>query len=78
MVKIEKIPAYTYKELKKQVKKTRIILDLLESELEERSLEKQHDEVDCLDKHLDNAGVSLRSLVKLMSLLKSEKNTEGE
>ena len=76
MVKVEKIPTYSLKKLKKQVKKTREILALLEAELEERKLGKQHDEIDQLEDHLEHAGASLLSLAGLMDLLKGDDKQE--
>lgn len=75
MVKIEKIPTYSLKKLKKQVKKTRKVLALLEAELEERKVENQHEAIDNLEEHLDHAGASLLSIAGLMTLLKGEEKS---
>lgn len=76
MVKVEKIPTYSLNKLKKQVKKTRETLALLEAELEERKLENQHDAIDHLEDHLDHAGASLLSLTGLVAMLRGDKEAE--
>lgn len=72
MVKIEKIPGYSLKKLKKQVKKTKEVLALLETELEKRQIQNQHDEIDNLEEHLEQANSSIMSLGNIFSLLKSD------
>ena len=76
MVKVEKIPTYSLKKLKKQLKKTREVLALLEAELEERKLENQHEAIDHLEDHLEHAGASLLSLTGLVDILKGNDKKE--
>lgn len=55
-----------YGKLKKRVKKTRELLDELEAELEQRELERQHDEVDDLEEHMDAADSSILDLTGII------------
>ena len=58
----EDLKELSYKKLKKRVKKTRKLLDVLETELKKRKLDRQHDEVDHLEEHLDVADHSILNL----------------
>ncbi|NVJ97195.1 MAG: hypothetical protein HWE25_03525 [Alphaproteobacteria bacterium] len=55
-----------YGKLKKRVIKTRELLDDLEAELEKRELERQHDEVDDLEEHLNVADSSILDLTGII------------
>ncbi len=72
MVKTEKIPTYSLKKLRKQVRKTKETLILLETELEKRQLEQQHDEIEHLEVHLEQASSSLLSLGNIFTALKGQ------
>lgn len=57
-----------YKKLKKRVKKTRELLDDLEAELHKREEERQHEEIDDLQEHMN---VADRSILSLTGIIKS-------
>lgn len=61
-----------YKKLKKRIKKTRDLLDDLETELKNRELERQHDGVDDLDEHLNIADHSILSLTGIIRKVMSK------
>lgn len=63
-----------YKKLKKRVKKTRELLDDLEAELHKREEERQHDEIDDLQEHMNVADKSILSLTGIIkSVLSKDK-----
>ena len=72
MVKTEKIPTYSLKKLRKQVKKTKETLALLEAELKKRQLEQQHDEIEHLEDYMEQANSSILSLGSILSMLKND------
>lgn len=61
-----------YKKLRKRVEKTRKLLDQLEAELEKRELERQHEQVDDLEEHLNIADSSILNLTGVIKNLLSK------
>lgn len=61
-----------YAKLKKRVLKTRELLDELEAELHKREEERQHEEIDDLEEHLDVADSSILSLTGIIKNLLSK------
>lgn len=60
------------KKLKKRIQQTRELLDVLEAELENRQLERQHEGVDELHEHLNIADNSILSLTSIIRKLLSD------
>ena len=61
-----------YKKLKKRIKKTRELLDDLEAELHKREEERQHEEIDDLQEHMNVADSSILSLTGIIKNLLSK------
>lgn len=69
----EDLTELSYKKLKKRVKKTRDLLDSLETELKKRKLDRQHDDVEHMEEYLDVADSSILNLTSQIKKLMAGK-----
>jgi len=68
----EDLSSLSHKKLKKLIKETREILDDLTHEMAKRKLDKQHDEIDHMEEHFEDAAHNLSNLKNFIQKAFSE------